>query len=144
MEPTIIAALIKAGVNLVALFVESWSKSPPGDKEQKKVEGWLADPGNYESLSKMITKNSVKLLLAAEYGKGFRIDEFREVLHPKLGLSPKEKPVFDLEFHYRLEYMRLLGVLTIGMREYRITRLGKAFLAKARANKDYASVLSPY
>jgi hypothetical protein len=138
MEPTIIAAIISAGVKLASTFIEKWSSTKTSDAKQQKVDKWVKN--NYEELKGSITGNCVKLLLAVEYGESFRVDDFRKILHPQLTLNELEI-VFDLEFQYRLEYLTLIGLLNKGMREYTISRLGASFLREARQRKDYIEIL---
>src|SRR3990172_3120381 len=109
MEPTILITLAEVSAKLFGVFVERWSRSKNKDKKQAKVESWLNN--NYDKLRDAVTNNSVRLLANAEYGEGLSIDSARRLLHPRLSLSPGNLKLFDKEFHYRLEYLALLGLL---------------------------------
>ena len=62
----------------------------------------------------------------------------RERFYPKIALPEEQLKELDAEFGYRLEYLRLNGVITlVAGREYGITRFGLAFLEEARRRHDY-------
>jgi hypothetical protein len=128
---------------LFKVFVESWSRSEETDKgkdkKQAKVQSWLNK--NYDTLHSAVTDHSVHILLHTEYGDGLTIASARRIVHPDLSLSGGQRTQFDKEFHYRLEYLVLLGLLQRGIRKYHITRLGVTFLAKARERGHYSKVL---
>ena len=135
-----VGLLVSAGAKRFAAFVREWSAARTTDAAQKKVEAWLSK--HYDVLSKAVTNNSARALAMCEYGKRFRIDQLRQVIHDELDFSDAQLILFDREFHYRAEYLVLLGVLSSGMREYHITSLGVAFLAEARRRGHYSDVLS--
>lgn len=139
MEPAITTAVITAGATMFKTFIESWTKTRSKDNKQAKVNNWIKN--NYDPLFDAITVNSVRLLKAAESGKKFRIDQFREVLHPNIRLRHEEQYLFDREFHYRIEYLVLIGVLKKGLRDYKISRLRFSFLREARDRGDYQGIL---
>jgi len=140
MEPAILISLAaELSEKLFRVLVESWSGSKSKDKKQAKVESWLNK--NYDKLRDAVTNNSIRLLGNVEYGDGLTINSARRLLHPHISLPPRKLKLFDKEFHYRLEYLVLLGLLQRGMREYHITRLGVAFLAMARTKGHYRDAL---
>jgi len=140
MDSSILISITAAvSEKLFKVFAESWSQSKNKDKKQVKVESWLNN--NYDKLREAVTDKSVHLLARAEYGDGLTITSARKLLHPHLSLPPGKLRLFDKEFHYRLEYLVLLGLFQRGMREYHITRLGAAFLAMARTKGHYGPVL---
>ena len=136
----LLAALVNAGLKRLTAFMEEWSAKRSEDTKQQHASEWVSK--HYTELRDAVTNNSMKVLAATEFGASFRRDQLRALLHPELDLDHQSMMAFDLEFHYRLEYLVLLGLLTSGMREYRITRLGVAFLAAARERSDYASALA--
>ncbi len=139
MEPTFLLPLAEASAKLFGVFIENWNTSKRKDQKQKRVENWLNK--HYESVRDAITDDSIRLLAKAEYGEGLTVAKARHVLYPKLSLRGNHSKLFDKEFHYRLEYLVLLGLLQRGVKEYHITRLGVTFLAMARANGHYIKVL---
>ena len=139
MELAILGTLVEVSAQLLKIFIENWNSSNDKDKKQVKVESWLNK--NYDDLHDAITSDCAHLLAASEYGDGLTITSARRKLYPKLSLPKNKLDLFDKEFHYRLEYLVLLGLLQRGMREYRITRLGVAFLAMARSKRHYAAAL---
>ena len=139
MNPAFLGTLAEVSAKLFGIFIENWSRSKEKDKKQEKVESWLGK--NYENLRNAISSDSAHLLAACEYEDGLSITSARRKLYPKLSPSKNMLELFDKEFHYRMEYLVLLGLLQRGLREYRITRLGVAFLAMARLKRHYAAAL---
>jgi len=140
MDPIITSSLIGAATSLFKTLIQTWGKDKASDKTQAKVEKW-ADK-RFEDFEQALTVNCVKILSFLEYSSGLRLPEARAKLHPELMLPTNEMHLFDLEFEYRLEYLRLLGILNKGLREYRLTRLGAAFLAEARKRGKFKEALS--
>ena len=85
----------------------------------------------------------MKVLRVLDSGDNLPLGKIRSKVYPLLNLTPKEiESAFDDEFKYRLEFLRLNGVVrnTPLTDEYGITLLGKAFLKEARGRKDYENV----
>jgi hypothetical protein len=139
MASTLLLPLAEASAKLFGVFIENWSTSRNKDRKQVKVGVWLNK--HYESLRDEITNDSVHLLAHAEFGEGLTITSARRAVYPYLSLPPSKLKLFNKEFHYRLEYLVLLGLLRRGVKEYHITRLGVTFLAMARAKGHYGKVL---
>jgi hypothetical protein len=96
----------------------------------------------YGTLHSAFTGGCVKILKALEYGDLADPPRIRELAYPDLKLPENLVSKFDGELRYRLEYMRLHGVVApVGPTEYGITDLGQSFLARARRKRDYHNVL---
>jgi hypothetical protein len=140
METSVLISLAaEVSEKLFRVLVESWSGSRSKDKKQARVDSWLKK--NYDKLHDAVTDDSVRLLANVEFGHGLTIKSGRKLLYPNTGLSTGKLKLLDQEFRYRLEFLVLLGLLQRGMRDYRITRLGVAFLAMARTEGHYETVL---
>ncbi len=133
---TILPALITASPKLIEIAIQLW-RGKDVDAETKKVLDQA-----YDKLIDYFTDHCVKVLLALEEGIFLPIPDLRSRLHPGLQLPEAAIYQFDSEFKYRLEYLRLTGVVAlVAGSEYRITRLGRAFLNEARRRRDYSKVL---
>jgi hypothetical protein len=138
VEATILNALIATTPTLIGKAIEWYKgKDEDADAEAKKIIKKA-----YDKLRNYFTDHYVKVLLALGNGIGLPIHELRGRIHPRLQLAGKAIHKFDGEFRYRLEYLRLTGVITlVAASEYRITRLGQAFLEEVRRRRDYNEVL---
>jgi hypothetical protein len=138
LEPTVIAALVSAAGGLLGKVIERGSQR---DEKAAAHAKEIIDK-TYETLRVNFTDGCVRVLKLLESGQNQAPFQIRSKLYPSLKLAPEAMQNFDSEFRYRLEYLRLNGVLTmVGGREYGITRLGQAFLEEARRKHDYYSVL---
>lgn len=139
MEPTVTAALIRAGVDLFRTFIEKWRKPRKTDNKQRKVNEWVAR--KYDLLRDSLSSDCVRLLKVVRDGKRQTVKDFLNVLYPKL--SKRRLDLLKKEFRYRLEFMVLIGVLRYlpRVRKYDITRLGVAFLDEARGRGHYSRAL---
>ncbi len=138
LEAPVLAALVTATGKLIGKAIE-WAstKDAKADAQAKEVLNEV-----YDKLQDYFTDHCVKVLLALENGSYQPIYELRARVHPTLQLPEGAMNQFDGEFRYRLEYLRLSGVVTlVAGSEYRITRLGQAFLEEARRRRDYNKVL---
>ena len=136
---TILNALITTSPTLISKAIE-WFKGKDAnvDAEVEKILN-----KTYDKLTNYFTEHCVRILLELENGIYLRIPELRRRLNPGLQLPGEAMSQFDSEFRYRLEYLRLTGVLTlVAGSEYRITRLGQAFLEEARRRHDYINVFA--
>ena len=138
MEKIIIEALVSAAGKLLSKVIESASERDDAAHEQakkviKKTYGVLR--GNF-------TDGAVRILKMLEDGRNRMVFQIRQSMYPTLKLPQNIEHQFDGEFRYRLEYLRLNGVVYfIGGSEYAITRLGQAFLEEARRRRAYPDVL---
>lgn len=138
MEPTVIAALVSVAGGALSKVIDWASKrDDAADRQAKKVVGKA-----YDLLKGNFTDGAVRVLKVLEDGRNRMPFQIRQSVYPELKLAQDEKDQFDGEFRYRLEYLRLNGVVGIvGGSEYVITRLGQAFLEEARRRRDYPNVL---
>jgi hypothetical protein len=135
MDPSIIAAVVTASGSLLGKVIELFAgKRDPKTQEQAAS----VIQKTYDTLKGNLTGGCVRVLMLLESGSLLYPAMIRERYYPAL-LAPQEymKP-FDAEFRYRMEYMRLNGIVTlVAGGEYGITRLGLAFLEEARRRRDY-------
>lgn len=138
MEPTVIVAVVSAAGGLLGKVIEWVGRKDDKASEDAKSVVLKA----YDTLKLNFTDGCVRVLKQLESGENQASFQIRSKLHPSLQLTPELERVLDGEFKYRLEYLRLNGVLAmVGGSEYGITRLGQAFLQEARSRKDYYNVL---
>jgi hypothetical protein len=138
MEPTIIAAVVTASGGLLSKMIEWASKS--NDDAHKKATKVIGK--TYDVLKGNLTDGAVRVLKFLEDGRNRMLIQLRQSMYPALNLAQNEEGQFNHEFRYRMEYLRLNGVVSfVGGSEYAITRLGQAFLEEARRRRDYPDVL---
>lgn len=102
----------------------------------------LDDEQRYASLYKVFSGGCVRILKALESGQVAHAYILRQWVYPELHLPEDVARVFEGELHYRLEYLRLHGVLDhVGPTEFEITPLGRWFLEQARRKRDYPNEL---
>jgi hypothetical protein len=139
MDTQIISVIVDVAGDLLRKVVD-WigsRKDPDADENARKVVEKV-----YETLKTNLAPHCVKILKLLEIDDYQPPSEIRKYIHPNLNMDKETEEKFDGEFRYRLEYMRQNGVIAfMGGNEYRLTRLGQAFLAKARSLHDYPSVL---
>lgn len=138
MDPIIVAAIITAASKAApSIFQQITGGAADRDTKVKKV---VSD--NYGELKKLVTPVCVGLLKFAEDGTYHDLSQFRAHLYPDITFRDRaEEDRFDHEFEYRLRYLVATGFFTNAVGEYYITRLGAAFLAKARDEHDFPGVL---
>lgn len=138
MEPIVIAAIATAAGNVIGKVIEyAAGKDDKANADAQKVAVKV-----YDVLHTNFTDGCVEVLKLMEGGENQLPSQIRDRLYPTFHLEGDAEDHFEREFRYRLEYMRLNGVLTlIGGIEYGISRLGQAFLQEARKRRDYRSVL---
>jgi hypothetical protein len=139
MEATIIAAVVTAGGSFLSKLLDLHANNP--DAKTRERAASVAQK-TYDVLRRNLTDGSVRLLTLLESGSLLYPHMIRERLYPSLQVPRECLHEFDAEFHYRLEYLRLNGLLQlVAGREYGITVLGLAFLEEARRRRDYLAVL---
>ena len=138
--PSIINAVVTAAGPLLGKAIELFA----GNRDRKAQEP--ADrviQKTYDTLKGNLTGGCVKILKLLEFGYLLYSEDIREKLYPTLQDAQEYLKPLDKEFRYRLEYLRLNGVVTfVPPSEYGITRLGLAFLEEARRRRDYPDQLS--
>ncbi len=140
METQIALAIISTAGAFANKLLEVWNKTPDGHKQtkqEKKIQSALTTTieKHYTDLQSALTTDSVKILHYMEPGDPVKEKEVWKYLFPK------KKKYVD-EFEYRLRYLEALGLVKGGIRsEYRITRLGRAFLEEARRRGDFKRAL---
>ena len=136
--PQVIAVLVTAAGNAIGKII-TWvgeRRDPARTEADEVVEK------AYGTLRSAFTDGCVKILKAMENGQLAHPPRIREVAYPDLELPENLVSRFDGELRYRLEYMRLHGVIApVGPTEYGITDLGQSFLERARRKRDYYNVL---
>jgi hypothetical protein len=145
LETLIIPILAKASGKMLDKVIDRWwpSKESTAKSVDKDAVAVLAKEDVYRALRGGLTDNCVRILKLLEDGENRRVAQIREYLHPNLKVGAKNIQVFDAEFRYRLEYMLTIGLLARAGSEFAISRLGQAFIQRARSQKDYNKVLFP-
>ena len=80
---------------------------------------------------------------AIENGQRRRVGDLIKVIYPRRKFPAKYAHVIKNELEYRLRYLAAIGLIRSvpTIKRYQITRLGVAFLSKARVRKHYSDVL---
>ena len=134
VDPVIVAETISAASKTAPKILERFNRDA-GDNDAK-VRNIVSE--NYDTLKNLVTPPCVKLLRFGEDGTCHDLSHYRTHLYPEITFSDHvETNRFDHEFEYRLRYLVAIGFFTHAMGEYYITRLGAAFLATARDERDF-------
>jgi predicted transcriptional regulator len=135
MDPTVIVAIINTAGKMANKIIEGLGR--PGDQpaQEKKVEDKAEEvvKEQYRQLVQGLTSNCVRVLKCLESGDPRRAKWIWKKAFPK-----RE---YQSEFTYRLRYLSAIGLVIESMSEFRITRLGRAFLGEARNKIDFREVL---
>ena len=143
MEAPIIAALVTAGGSLIGKLLEVGGRYSRNDPEADKKAGDVTAQ-LYDTLKQQITDGSFEILLKLESGENQTPFQIVRRMYPSLSLDREMENLFMGEFRYRLEYLKIIGLLTmVGGSEYAITRVGSAFVEEARKRRDYYRKLYP-
>jgi hypothetical protein len=138
LSPPVIAALVTVAGNVIGKII-TWIGERGADG---KAEADAAIEKAYPTLRGAFTDGCVRILKALENGQLAHAPRIRQLVYTELALPDNMVSAFEGELRYRLEYMRLHGVLApVGPTEYGITSLGQAFLEQARRRRDYYNVL---
>jgi hypothetical protein len=139
LTPPVIAALVNAGGSVLNKII-TWVQS---SADSGKADADVAIEKTYPILREAFTDGCVRILKAFENGQAAHALMVRQRLYTDLVFpDPMIASAFEGELRYRLEYMRLHGVLApVGRTEFGITSLGQAFLEEARRRRDYYNVL---
>ena len=138
ISPPVIAALVTAAGNVIGKII-TWI----GERGANgKADADAAIEKAYPTLRGAFTDGCVRILKVLENGQLAHAPIIRQRVYTDLALPDNIVSAFEGELRYRLEYMRLHGVLApVGPTEYGITSLGLAFLEQARRRRDYYNVL---
>lgn len=141
ITPSVIAAIATAAGPLLGKVLDLF-----GGKRDKVQDTAAQETAlkAYDTLKNNVSGGCARILRLMEYGSMYYPSTIREKLYPDLALPSAATTPFDNELRYRLEYMRLNGlVVQITGGEYGITRLGLAFLEEARQRRDFYDELAP-
>lgn len=139
VDPTIIAAVVTASGSFLGKLVDVYANT--SDTKTRERAASVAQRV-YEPLKGNLTGGSVRLLKLLESGSLLYPQMIRKRMYPELQIPSEYQQAFDGEFRYRLEYLRLNGLVQlVAGAEYGITVLGLAFLQEARRRRDYMAEL---
>lgn len=134
----VIAALVPLAGSAIGKII-TWIGNRKGNE---KADADAVIEKTYATLRSAFTDGCVRVLHAIENGQLAHATRMRELVYADLPLPPSCTQAFEGELRYRLEYLRLHGVLApVGPSEYGITSLGEAFLEQARRKHHYSNVL---
>ena len=141
MDATIVASIIQSAATLGGALISKWRGEPETDNTQVKIREVIKP--NYDYFRITLTETLVAILHALEVSNyDMPVSHLRQRVYPDLRLDRDVQDRFDNEFKYRVEFLRMLGLLQlIGTSEYTISHLGIAFLREARARGDHQRVL---
>jgi hypothetical protein len=130
LDPTVVAAIISASGGLLGKLLELAGKSPPED-QAKKVVAKI-----YEKVASEITTHSLRVILVLkDAGTNQSPTQIAARVSPLAALQEPDGDTFESDLTYRLKFLSLLGLLQpVGGSEYAVTRLGVAFIDKARTD----------
>ena len=137
-SPPVIAALVTTAGGVISKII-TWIGQRD---ENRKADADAVIEKTYATLRGAFTDGCVRVLKAIENGQLAHPHRMRRLVYSDLSLPDKVATAFEGELRYRLECMRLHGVITpVGPTEYGITSLGQAFLEQARRKRDFSNVL---
>ena len=127
MEPLIIAAIVNASGGVLQKILELAGKRDTGDAAARVVDK------TYDTVANEITTNSLRVLIALlEEGSALMP---QQVLGRVSTLAKSQEPDgrgYEDELTYRLKFLSQWGLVQPVGSEFAITRLGAAFVKKAR------------
>ena len=136
LDPRFVAAMVTAAGRGLTRLLEP-SDGREGDEEASAVETI------YPKLHEELSDNSVRVLLLLESGPSQppalrrRLEELIE------RQKPRRQGKIESDLTYRLKYLCLLGLLTpVAGAMLSVTRLGRAYLEKARLEGHHPMVLA--
>lgn len=136
---TIVAALIGGGSALAQPLISRWVSGGTEKETEEKIKEAVHE--KYDELKSRLSDNSIRLLHILEPGENLADFQLLEKLHVGLEIPDPLRRKFESEFWYRLEYLKLLGLLAPAGNEYAISNLGKAVLGEARTRNEYQHIL---
>lgn len=135
---TLVAGIVQAaGTVLGAIIGRARTGSQDGQADASGIASKV-----YDQLRVAITDNCFRVLLLLENGDNQSVSDVADRLYPNarqsLGGYARQ---FEDELAYRLRFLCLLGLLTPVTSEFAITKLGRAYVAEARDQRDYGNLL---
>jgi hypothetical protein len=127
MDPIVVAAIVNASGGLLQKILELAGRRDSGDVAKKVVDK------TYEALANSITTNSLRVLIALLEEGSALVPE--QVLRRAAALSKSQEPdgrAYENELTYRLKFLSQWGLVQPVGSEFAITKLGAAFVKKAR------------
>ena len=128
-DPMIIIAIVKASGGLLQEVLKlAGRNSSPGEHAKKVVEK------TYENVANEVTTNSLRvLLILKEIGSNQSPGQIRGKVATLAERQEPDGDRYEDDLTYRLKLLSLLGLLQpVGGSEFALTRLGVAFVDKAR------------
>lgn len=128
LDPTVASAIVEATENWLGKALElSVDHHPDSDTEQALSRVYE------EKLAGAVTPNSLRVLIVLQRARGFLTSEqvAEEAQQLATQQEPRGKP-FEPDITYRLRYLSLLGLVHAGASDFALTRLGVAFIDRAR------------
>jgi hypothetical protein len=128
VDPMIVAAVVNASGGLLGKMIEVYFGGDHDTRTEKQTDRIIQK--TYDHLRWNLTGGSVRVLKLLELGSLYYVEMIRKRFYPNLQLPEEHVKTLDSEFRYRLEYLRLHGVVGLvggAHGEYGITRLGMAF-----------------
>lgn len=104
---------------------------PPADKELDRAAREFMSRA-YETLASEITTNSVRVLIVLQGTGGLYLQDVQaRATELQRRQEPNGKP-FESDLTYRMHFLRLLGLITSVGSDILLTRMGDAFVDRAR------------
>jgi hypothetical protein len=131
MEPLVVAAIVNASAGVFQKVLELAGRHDPGEAAKKVVAR------TYDTLAAAISTNSLRaLIVLQEEGSSLLPKQVRQKAQVLATRQEPEGRRFEDELTYRLRFLCQLGLLQPvgGGAEFAITRLGAAFVEKARGD----------
>ena len=141
MDSIIFAVVSAATRTTIQAIIAAFGTTDADEEAARVIEK------TYDVLKLNLTGGCARLLKLLETASLtdtlYRPPQIRKQLYPSLRMSDDNLDAFDGEFRYRLEYLKLNGLVElVSGTEYGISRLGLAFLAEARRRRHFTKELT--
>lgn len=131
MEPLVVAAIVNASAGVFQKVLELAGRHDPGESAKKVVAK------TYDTLATATSTNSLRVLIVLlEQGSSLIPKKVRQKAQALASRQEPDGIRFEDELTYRLRFLCQLGLVQpVGSgAEFAITKLGSAFVDKARGD----------
>lgn len=127
IDPTLGSAIVKAAGGVIQKVLELARERSP-DRDAEKALSKV-----YDKVAEAVSPNSLRVLIVLQEIGSF--SEPEQIVEEAQQLADRQEPngrPLESDISYRLRYLCLLGLAHKGTSDFALTRLGAAFIDKAR------------